>query len=178
MTAPTATASPNPLTDLPADVLAQAEVEGLDLSYEADRTHRVAIQFDDNPNTTANPNLRLGTGDSGATEGIFTMDIAATENCNACHDPLAIHGGNRREVEYCVTCHNAGSTDANSGNTVDMKVMIHKIHMGKNLPSVQEGGEPYAIYGFRDSKHDYSDAGLSPGHPQLRELPRGHGHRG
>jgi OmcA/MtrC family decaheme c-type cytochrome len=83
------------------------------------------------------------------------MDIAATENCNRCHDPLAIHGGGRIEIEYCVTCHNAGSTDANSANTVDMKVMVHKIHMGRNLPSVQEGGE-YAIWGFRDSKHDYS----------------------
>ncbi len=84
------------------------------------------------------------------------MDIAATANCNRCHDPLAIHGGNRREIEYCVTCHNPGSTDANSGNTVDMKVMTHKIHMGANLPTVQGGGE-YVIYGFRNSTHDYSD---------------------
>ncbi|MCB1848703.1 MAG: hypothetical protein KDI04_15390, partial [Halieaceae bacterium] len=53
------------------------------------------------------------------------------------------------------TCHNPGSTDANSGNTVDMKVMVHKIHMGANLPSVQEG-QPYIIWGFRDSEHDYS----------------------
>ena len=58
-------------------------------------------------------------------------------------------------MEYCVTCHNPGSTDANSGNTVDMKVMIHKIHMGENLPSVQDG-EPYIIWGFRDRPHDYS----------------------
>ena len=93
---------------------------------------------------------------TGATDGIFTMDIAATANCNRCHDPVALHGGNRREVQYCVTCHNPGSTDANSGNTVDLKVMIHKIHMGANLPSVQ-AGEPYIIWGFNNSVHDYSN---------------------
>ena len=142
------------LTDLDQGILDQADTEGLDLSYEPDRTHRVAIQFDDAPGK-ANPNYDWVPA-TGSTTGIFSMDIAATDNCNRCHDPLAIHGGGRIEVKYCVTCHNAGSTDANSTNTVDMKVMIHKIHAGANLPSVQDGGE-YAIWGFRDSKHDYSN---------------------
>jgi OmcA/MtrC family decaheme c-type cytochrome len=141
------------VTALPQDVLDQAASEGLDLSYEPERTHRAVIQFD-GARDTANP-YRDWVPASGATEGIPQMQIAATENCNVCHDKLGIHGGNRTDVEYCVTCHNAGSTDANSTNTVDMKVMIHKIHMGANLPSVIDGGE-YAIYGFRDSKHDYS----------------------
>ncbi|RLQ21303.1 OmcA/MtrC family decaheme c-type cytochrome [Seongchinamella sediminis] len=142
------------LSDIPEDILAQAEEEGLDLSYEADRTHRVVIQFDGNPNTTANPVYDWIPANPGAS-GVFNMDIAATANCNNCHDPLAIHGGNRQEVQYCVTCHNAGSTDAHSTNTVDMKVMIHKLHSGANLPSVG-AGEDYYIIGFRGSKHDYS----------------------
>jgi len=141
------------ISNLPGDVIAQAETEGLDLSYQPARTHRVSMQFDGAPGK-ANPYYDWVPA-TGATSGIFTMDIAATANCNNCHDPLAIHGGGRREIQYCVACHNAGSTDANSGNSVDMKVMIHKIHRGASLPSVQAGGE-YAIWGFRDSKHDYS----------------------
>ncbi len=143
------------LSNLPDDILAQAAVEGIDLSFAVDRPHRVAIQFDGSL-STANP-FYDWIPDTGAPAG-FSRDIAATENCNACHDPLAIHGGNRREMEYCVTCHNPGTTDANSGNTVDMKVMTHKIHMGRNLPSVLAGGE-YVIYGFRNSIHDYSGLG-------------------
>ncbi|MCR9104216.1 MAG: OmcA/MtrC family decaheme c-type cytochrome [Gammaproteobacteria bacterium] len=142
------------LDALPQEMLEQAQSEGLDLGYEPTQTHRVAIQFDGNAATTANPFFDWVPA-TGATAGIFTMDIAATANCNNCHDPLAIHGGNRREMQYCVACHNAGSTDANSGNSVDMKVMIHKLHRGAALPSVVDGGE-YAIWGFRDSKHDYS----------------------
>lgn len=138
----------------PDNIQAQADSEGLDLSYQPGFTNRVAMQFDGNPNTTANPHYDWVPA-TGATNGIFTMDIAATANCNRCHDPVAIHGGNRREVQYCVTCHNPGSTDANSGNTVDLKVMVHKIHMGANLPSVQ-AGEPYIIWGFQNSVHDYS----------------------
>jgi len=141
------------LTNLPADVLAQAAVEGLNLSYNPNLTHRVAIQFDNAP-AKANPN-RDWIPATGATNGIFSMDIAATANCNRCHDPLAIHGGGRQEVKYCVTCHNAGSVDPDSTNTVDFKVMIHKIHRGANLPSVK-AGEPYVIYGFRNTPHDYS----------------------
>jgi OmcA/MtrC family decaheme c-type cytochrome len=85
----------------------------------------------------------------------LTRDIVQTETCNGCHGVtsdtrLALHGGGRTEVEYCVTCHNPGTTDANSGNTVDMPVMIHKIHYGSSLAN------GYRIWGFGNSLHDYS----------------------
>ena len=142
------------ITTPDADILAQAESEGLDLAYDPDRTHRVAIQFD-NAKEPANP-VYDWVPATAETEQIFHADIAATANCDGCHERLALHGGNRFEVQYCVTCHNPGSTDANSGNSVDMAVMIHKIHAGASLPSVQAGGE-YAIWGFRDTRHDYSN---------------------
>ena len=142
------------LTNLPQDILDQASEEDLDLSYDPNLTHRVSMQFDNAPGK-ANPHYDWVPA-TGATSSIFTMDIAATATCNRCHDPLAIHGGGRQEIQYCVTCHNPGTIDPDSGNTVDMKVMIHKIHMGANLPSVQDGN-PYFIVGFRGSVHDYSN---------------------
>jgi OmcA/MtrC family decaheme c-type cytochrome len=141
------------VNSLSEDILAQATLEGLDLSYEPKRTHRVAIQFDGGL-VPANPWYDWQPS-TGTTENIFHMDIAATPNCDTCHDKLELHGGNRFEVQYCVTCHNPGSTDPDSTNTVDMKVMIHKLHRGASLPSVVAGGE-YVIYGYRGGVHDYS----------------------
>ena len=76
--------------------------------------------------------------------------------CNSCHYDLALHGSRRRALKGCMMCHNPQSTDPESGNTVNMKEMAHKIHMGANLPSVQ-AGMPYFIVGYRGSVHDYSD---------------------
>src|SRR5581483_1902569 len=82
--------------------------------------------------------------------------INQSTSCNNCHNPLALHGGSRQEVKLCVTCHNAGSTDPDTGNTVDMKVMVHKIHNAPNLPSVK-GGKPYQIIGYQQSVVDFSN---------------------
>jgi OmcA/MtrC family decaheme c-type cytochrome len=82
-------------------------------------------------------------------------EVVATANCNQCHNPLALHGGSRRETGLCILCHQPQSTDPDTGNTVDFKVMIHKIHRGEDLPSVADG-KPYQIIGFNNSVHDYS----------------------
>ncbi|MDH3211979.1 MAG: OmcA/MtrC family decaheme c-type cytochrome [Myxococcales bacterium] len=85
----------------------------------------------------------------------ITRDIVKTVVCNGCHGvtsdtQLRLHGS-RTQVEYCVTCHNPGTIDPDSGNTVDFKVMIHKIHNGANLTNL-----PYQIIGYNNSVHDYS----------------------
>ena len=75
--------------------------------------------------------------------------------CNNCHDPLAAHGGSRQDLKLCVLCHQQQTLDPDTGNTVDMKVMAHKIHRGENLPSVV-AGTPYQIIGFNQSVVDFS----------------------
>jgi OmcA/MtrC family decaheme c-type cytochrome len=82
--------------------------------------------------------------------------VITTEGCNKCHTSLGLHGGGRREGALCILCHSPQSTDPDTGSTLDMAVMIHKIHRGAELPSVQ-AGIPYRIVGYRQSIHDYSD---------------------
>lgn len=82
-------------------------------------------------------------------------DVVRTPACNACHDQLAFHGGSRRSVELCILCHTPQTTDPDTGNTVNFPVMIHKIHAGSSLPSVQAGGK-YQIIGFQQSVSDWS----------------------
>jgi OmcA/MtrC family decaheme c-type cytochrome len=98
-------------------------------------------------------------------------EVIDIEKCNACHDlggaGLSFHGTNRTgEMQVCVLCHNPNATDigqrpADPGETpdgkreeaIDIKRMIHQIHMGGDLE------EPVVIYGFGGTAHDY--AGVS-----------------
>jgi OmcA/MtrC family decaheme c-type cytochrome len=85
------------------------------------------------------------------------LDEIRTATCQKCHGPnMAFHGETgRTSLEMCTLCHTSQTTDPDTGNSVDLKVMIHKIHMGANLPSVEAGGH-YQIIGFGQSVNDYS----------------------
>lgn len=89
--------------------------------------------------------------------GTVTEDreIVETAACNGCHQRLEAHGGARRDVALCVTCHAAGVVDPDTGNALDMSTMVHKIHRGKDLPSVK-AGTPYQLVGFMQQTSDYS----------------------
>lgn len=82
-------------------------------------------------------------------------DVVRTATCNKCHTEIGFHGGARRSVEGCVLCHTPQTTDPDTGNTVNLPVMIHKIHMGRDLPSNKKGGK-YCIIGFGDSNNCYN----------------------
>jgi len=86
---------------------------------------------------------------------VTTRDVIRDASCNRCHDQLSFHGGSRRGIALCVMCHTQQTTDPNTGNTLDMKVMAHKIHMGSSLPSVI-AGKPYQFVGFQNAISDYS----------------------
>lgn len=80
-----------------------------------------------------------------------TRLIVDTPACNTCHDKLEAHGEARFDVKYCVICHNPYSFDGNTGNSIDMKVLVHKIHRGADLTN------GYQIVGYGGSVNDFSD---------------------
>jgi OmcA/MtrC family decaheme c-type cytochrome len=128
----------------------------LAVAYDSAATHRLGMSLN---KSSLGVDAVNATYDfvplTGSTTLVAKRDIVTVTSCNECHGRLAVHGGSRVDTKFCVTCHNPGSTDANSGNTVDFKVMVHKIHQGADLPSVIAGGA-YYIYGFNDQLHDFS----------------------
>ena len=83
--------------------------------------------------------------------------VVSLANCNKCHADLRLHGGSRNTIEYCVMCHNPLKTDAAQrpeaelpAETVDFRMMIHRIHTGEEL------GYDYTIFGNGRSRHEYS----------------------
>lgn len=142
-------------------------------AYDATKTHRLGMEFRVYRNaavtgcaagdtTCSEDSIYIGSTNGvytwrpsdGATTGIFTRDIAANKACDACHDQLNFHGGARSDVQYCVTCHNPYTTDPESDNTVDMKVMIHKIHRGSLLWNKTLG---YTIVGYGGTAYDFTE---------------------
>jgi OmcA/MtrC family decaheme c-type cytochrome len=86
---------------------------------------------------------------------VTTRDVIRDVSCDRCHDQLSAHGGSRRGIALCVMCHTPQNVDPATGNSLDLKVMAHKIHMGSSLPSVI-AGSPYQIIGFQNSVNDFS----------------------
>ncbi len=69
----------------------------------------------------------------------------------------------------CVLCHQPQNQDPTTGNTLDLKVLAHKIHMGSQLPSVvgtsTTPGVPYQIAGFMGAISDFSTV-VDPADPR------------
>jgi OmcA/MtrC family decaheme c-type cytochrome len=131
--------------------------------FEPTRTHRVALQLSyvDAAGKTVlvNPYYDFKFVADGAGYKAVALTNPATETrimadintCNTCHKQLQLHGGGRVDVQYCVMCHNAGTVDANSGNNLDLRSMVHKIHAGH----LTKNG--LSIWGYGSTKHDYAD---------------------
>jgi OmcA/MtrC family decaheme c-type cytochrome len=131
--------------------------------FDAGATHRVALQlsYTDVAGATVrvNPYFDFTIDASGnsvaVTDSAKTRQVVDIASCNECHSKLALHGGGRVDTQYCVLCHNSGTTDANSGNVLDLRIMAHKIHVGEHAKELF--GKDYTIWGYRDSAHDYSE---------------------
>jgi len=121
-------------------------------TFDAGRTHRVGIEIRTNsggfwPENIPANNAPLDFVPAGGAP-TFTRYIVDNDTCNACHDNLEAHGEARFDVEYCVQCHNPSSIDGDTGNSIDMKVLIHNIHSARS---------DYQIIGYGDRPHDWAD---------------------
>jgi hypothetical protein len=123
----------------------------------------------------------------GSATEIEPREVVTLANCNQCHGELRGHGDNRNNITNCLVCHTTGAEDKNvadaaggtPGAVIDFKVMIHKIHAGKHLPSVNgvttnpngtrdyaATKRPYQLVGFGNTVHDYSEVAF-PRWPSL-----------
>ena len=109
--------------------------------FEPNLTHRVAIQLNytnkAGQTVKVNPYFDFTIDASGnavaVTDASKTRKMVDITTCNECHSKLAKHGGNRVDTQFCVLCHNAASTDHVTGNVIDFRTMVHKIHAGEGL---------------------------------------------
>jgi OmcA/MtrC family decaheme c-type cytochrome len=143
-----------------------------------DPTVTTTVAVDGNRDLTS---FNLGTNYAGATFNFVpngsavtvTRDVIRTASCNTCHDQLAFHGGYAHGMEMCVLCHQPQNADPSTGNSLDLKVMAHKIHMGSQLPSVvgtsTTPGVPYQIIGYANSVDDFSKV-IDPADPRRCEV--------
>jgi len=126
-------------------------------NFDATATHRIGVYGSRNLTE-----FDLGTNYYDATFDFVPgggtpapRDVVRTADCDKCHDSLAAHGGSRKSVQLCIICHTPQTSDAETNNTLDFKVFIHKLHHGSGLPSVA-AGKPYQIVGFQNSVNDWS----------------------
>jgi OmcA/MtrC family decaheme c-type cytochrome len=156
--------------------------------YQYTFTAKAPRGFDATATTTigiaGNRNLstfNLGTNYAGATFNFVpngsavtvTRDVIKRSSCNTCHDTLAFHGGYAQGINMCVVCHQPQNADPVTGNSLDLKVMAHKIHMGSSLPSVvgtsSTPSVPYQIAGYMGSISNFSTV-VDPANVQRCEV--------
>jgi len=119
------------------------------VTWDPTATHRVAIQL--RWTNAAGEDVRTqiyydftfdANGNSVPVTAAQTRKVVDVSSCNNCHNPLRLHGG-RTDTQFCVLCHNPNTQDEVSGNIVDLKIMVHKIHAGRHL--FEEHGEDYQV---------------------------------
>lgn len=193
---------PIPATYLPplndTDAITEGELTGQPLlagtytiGLELRKDYRVGLETYRDPGN-ATIDFLLG----GATT-LEPREVVTLANCNQCHTELRAHGDNRDRITNCLLCHTSGAEDRNTpgvaggtpGVAIDFKVMIHKIHAGRHLPSVlgvttnpngtrkyDAPKRPYQLIGYNDSVADFSTVSFPAWPSFYTGMPRDQGH--
>lgn len=174
----------------PNDTASFGSADGEDAGAPlADGTYTAGIDMGWDATAPGGPRAEAGGGVLdflvGSATDIEAREVVTDGNCGACHGRVRAHGGRRVGVRSCVLCHVSGAEDRNdpsiSGGTpatsIDFRVMVHKIHDGRHLPSVVgvatkgDGARdyaatprPYVIAGSDGVARDFSstDFGVWP----------------
>jgi hypothetical protein len=133
----------------------------------------------------------------GGASALAHREVTKQENCERCHVSLRAHGGLRRSVAMCVLCHTSGAEDLNDpafaggtpGTSIDFKVINHKIHNARHLPSVNGVGlnpdgtldytaarRPYVLVDSVLGARDYSDVGFPAWPSRTVPMPKDFDH--
>jgi len=147
-----------PYNDTPRFGVQEGERTGEPL---ADGTYTLGFSFTWRYTVEGKPFLRVGeiTHDFLVGAGAALLEpreVSLTSSCNRCHTNLAGHDGRYRDLTLCLLCHTAGAEDLDDaalgggtpGVTIDARVLFHRIHSGRHLPSVN--GVSTAPGGLRD----------------------------
>jgi len=129
--------------------------------YVDNAVHRIAIQLSGFPAGSFNPdptvtrpvgNITADMVSALATvtpfidtpAGYPSKEVVTTAACNACHNPLAIHGGGRREIKFCQVCHNP------KNNSLDLVNLIHKVHTAQEIEWIQPTNGAIRTFDFTE----------------------------
>jgi OmcA/MtrC family decaheme c-type cytochrome len=115
--------------------------------WDAAATYRIGLEVRYNDAATVrttNPitdfTLSQGVGtplEDNAGKDIFVRKMLERASCNTCHNDLGqqskFHGNRRIDPNYCVLCHTDTAYDPATAESLDMRLMVHKFHMGSRL---------------------------------------------
>ena len=103
----------------------------------------------------ASPSLRTSSTLDFRQDGgpVEQRELVLDDNCNACHGNLVMHG-TRAGVRLCLTCHTwqnadpdtidpaalvtTSTTTQNNPNPLELGRMVHRIHRGRQLPTLYQ----------------------------------------
>ena len=121
--------------------------EQLPQGYDAAATYRVGVfsrlSLGQDQFHADQPNAVLDFVPGGAAPQ--SRELVSDAACNVCHTEVRAHGGFRRGVQICTTCHTTQLLDPDTqdpakleaANPLDLGRLVHRIHRGKALQTVQ-----------------------------------------
>ncbi|WP_228768511.1 OmcA/MtrC family decaheme c-type cytochrome [Shewanella sp. TC10] len=136
-----------------------SNIDGINTEYVAENIHRVYLELLPYSGATIDTMLVNTTFDfepqtgTAAAEADSRVLLASEQSCYRCHtadlsadNSLLMHGSKRFDYEGCVMCHTSYSGDPETGVSIGMASLVHKIHKSD-----------YLVIGYKGSVHDYSD---------------------